>query len=235
MTDWTIRLNDTIIRTFSIHEGQTITIGRGEECDVTIDNIAISRKHISLRLKNDIYFLSDLGSINSSFVNDKKIENDEPVSESDTITFSKFTLSPIKKGESIDKINASIARDMMERDAETMCVPGKKEPTATGQRLAPKGDGHRITLLHGNAFPRELSLAGNIGLKIGRNPSCDLVVSGWMVAPAQAYIIKRESGYILIPMKSWASTYINDTKINSEHPLRPGDIITIRGTALRFD
>lgn len=234
MTDWTIKLHDTIIRTFPIKEGQTITIGRGKECDISIDNTAISRQHISLCMNSGIYFVSDLGSTNGSFVNGKKIDVDEPVSESDTIVFGKFTLTPADPADSGSRVAASAATDMMDLDDETVFVTGKKKPAATPQFKA-KGAGPKLTVIQGNASPKELSLAGTSSLKIGNDPSCDLVVPGWFVAKAQAYIIKRDNAYLLVPQKSWVGTFINDSKISNEQTLRSGDIIAIRGVSLRFD
>jgi len=234
MTDWTIKLHDTIIRTFPIKEGQTISIGRGKECDISIDNTAISRQHISLSLNSGIYFVSDLGSTNGSFVNGKKIDTDEPVSETDTILFGKFTLSPADPMDSASRVAASVSTDMMSIDDETIFVTGKKQPAPTPQFKA-KGAGPRLAVIKGSASPKELSLAGTSSVKIGNDPSCDLVVPGWFVAKAQAYIIKRDNAYLLVPQKSWIGTYVNDSKISAEQTLRSGDIITIKGASLRFD
>ena len=234
MNDWMIKLHDTVIKTFPIKEGQTITIGRGKECDITIDNTAISRQHISLSLTHGIYFLSDLGSTNGSFVNGKKIGTDEPITETDTILFGKFTLSPILGGEETAKVSVSMSADTMGHDDATVFVSGKK-PAPAGTHFKPKPVGPRLIVLKGDGSPRELSLAGTSSMKIGKDPSCDLVISGWFVSQTQAYIIKRDNVYLLVPQKSWAGTYVNDTKISSEHTLRPGDIITIRGNSLRFD
>lgn len=237
MADWTIRLNDTIIKTFSIREGQTITIGRGNECDVSIDNTAISRQHISLSMNNGIYFLSDLGSTNGSFVNGKKIGRDEPVSEEDTIAFGKFTMSPSSKSDAASKVATSISSDTMTHFDETIFVSTKKPaaPAPPAGQFKPKQTGPRLIVLRGDASQKELSLASTSSLKIGKDPSCDLVISGWFVAKAQAYIIKRDKNHILVPQKSWAGTFVNDTKISDEYTLRPGDIITIRDTAIRFE
>jgi pSer/pThr/pTyr-binding forkhead associated (FHA) protein len=234
MTDWTIKLHDTIIKTFSIKEGQTITIGRGQECDISIDNTAISRQHISLCMNSGIYFVSDLGSTNGSFVNGKKIDIDEPVSESDTIIFGKFILTPADVMGSPSRVSASVSTDMMDIDAETVFVTGKKQPPASHQFKA-KGTEPKLTVIGGNASPKILPLAGSSSLKIGNDPSCDLVIAGWFVSKAQAYVIKRDSAYLLVPQRSWVGTYVNDCKISSEKILRSGDIISIRGVSLRFD
>ena len=234
MSDWTIKLHDTIIKRFSIQEGQTITIGRGKECDISIDNTAISRQHISLCKNSGIYFLSDLGSTNGTFVNGKKIDIDEPVSETDAIVFGKFTLTPAEPDDAGNRVAVSVSADAMNLDDATVFVSGKQQ-TAQPPQFKARSAGPRLTVLKGDASPREISLGGTSSLKIGNDSSCDLVVPGWFVAKAQAYIIKRDNGYLLVPQKSWAGTYINDTKITGEHTLRPGDIITIRGTSLRFD
>lgn len=234
MADWTVTLNDTIIKTFSIREGQTITIGRGKECDISIDNTAISRQHISLSLNSGIYFVSDLGSTNGSFVNGKKIETDEPVSEKDAIVFGKFTLTPVREGHSASRVASSIPVDTLDLDESTVFVSNKKPPLAT-QQFKPKATGPKITVVRGEASTKTLALGGTSSIKIGKDPSCDLVIPGWLVARAQAYIIKRDSSFILVPQRSWSGTYVNDAKITSEHTLRPGDVISIRGTTIRFD
>jgi len=234
MTEWTIKLHDTIIKTFPIKEGQTLTIGRGKECDISLDNTAISRQHISLCRSSGIYFASDLGSTNGTFVNGKKIATDEPVSENDTIVFGKFTLTGASPGDAGGRVAVSVSAATMDHDDETVFVSGKKS-AASPPQFKPKAAGPRLTVLQGDASPREVSLGGISSLKLGSDSSCDLVIPGWFVAQAQAYIIKRDDSYLLVPQKSWVGTYVNNMKLSSEHILRSGDIITIRGTSVRFD
>ncbi|MCK5404004.1 MAG: FHA domain-containing protein, partial [Desulfobulbaceae bacterium] len=85
MPQWTITLNDKVLKQFTITDGSSLTIGRSADADVVVDNTAISRKHTSLGLKDGIYYLSDLGSLNGTFVNGQKIEKNVPVSENDRI------------------------------------------------------------------------------------------------------------------------------------------------------
>ncbi|MBA3016433.1 MAG: FHA domain-containing protein [Proteobacteria bacterium] len=234
MADWTIKLHDTIIKTFPIKEGQTITIGRGNECDISLDNTAISRQHISISMNSGIYFVSDMGSTNGTFVNGKKIKTDEPVSEKDVIVFGKFTLTPLVHGETALRVAASVSVGAMDLDEETVFVTNKKQPPST-QQFKSKSVGPGLTVIRGEASTKKLPLGGTSSVKIGKDPSCDMVIPGWFVAKAQAYIIKRDTAFILIPQRSWAGTYVNDIKITSEYTLRSGDIITIRGTTLRFE
>ena len=57
MEEWTIMLQERPIKTFAIEEGGRVTIGRGAEADVVIDNTAISRVHAALELQNGVYFV----------------------------------------------------------------------------------------------------------------------------------------------------------------------------------
>ena len=234
MADWTVRLNDKTIKSFSISEGETISIGRGKECDVSIDNTAISRRHVSLALNGGIYFVSDLGSTNGTFVNGKKIGVDELVSETDDILFGKFHLCQAAESDYASELSSSVSADLMDMEDEKIFVTGKQKSAAKKQ-FAPKGKGPHLKVLQGNGSPKDLSLAGKNSVKIGKDPSCDMVITGWFVAKAQCYIIKREKDYCLVPQKSWAGTFINNEKASGEHPLRSGDIIKIRHTTIRFD
>lgn len=235
MGDWTINLRDKTITRFSIQDGQSVSIGRGKECDVTIDNTAISRKHISIQLQNGLYFVSDLGSTNGTFVNGNRIDKKQPVSENDNISFSKFTLSPATEFQDENNVLSSASTAGMDMNEETIFVSTPKTQKPKTQQFIPKEKGPFLKALQGNATPEGLSLHGTNSVKIGKDSTCDIIITGWFVAKAQCYIIKRSKGYFIVPQKSWAATYVNDKKITEEHPLYQGDIIKIRSNIIRYD
>lgn len=53
-----------------------ILVGRGEDCDIRIQDNSVSRKHVKIEPTHEGYLVGDLGSTNGTFVNDKQI--DEP-------------------------------------------------------------------------------------------------------------------------------------------------------------
>lgn len=53
-------------------ENRITSVGR-QECDVTIDDPALSRKHMQIEVYNDAFGLKDLASANGTFVNGKPI------------------------------------------------------------------------------------------------------------------------------------------------------------------
>jgi len=64
---------DNLEGEFTIGEGETI-LGREDDADIVIDDSRVSRQHCSIKLENDVFVLSDLGSSNGTFVNGLKTD-----------------------------------------------------------------------------------------------------------------------------------------------------------------
>jgi len=61
-----------------------IILGRNNSCDVILDYSFISREHASIRKKNEnTYIITDLGSLNGTFINGKRIKKAEFTSQDD--------------------------------------------------------------------------------------------------------------------------------------------------------
>lgn len=230
MTDWIISLNDRVIKRFTIKDGWELTIGRGADADVIVDNTAISRKHTSLKFKDGLYTLSDLGSLNGTFVNGKKIEGTEYVTQDDDIKVGKFDLS-IAKGAEQEKASSYGAHP--DTEDKTIIVSSKQLADMAKEPKSKKPE-HQLILMEGNATPTKISLKGKSSIKIGKAPSSDMILSGLFIADAQLYIVKHDDKYKIIPQRSWAKTFLNGTKIKDEHLLQKGDVIKIRSTKIRF-
>ncbi len=53
--------------------GAVTVIGRGSECDITVEDTGVSRKHLELRVTKNGVIATDLGSTNGSFVEGHRI------------------------------------------------------------------------------------------------------------------------------------------------------------------
>ncbi|MEW6220777.1 MAG: FHA domain-containing protein [Thermodesulfobacteriota bacterium] len=232
MAEWAVLLNDRVIHTFSIREGESVVFGRGTEATVTIDNTAISRQHARLEMMRGIYLVTDLGSLNGTFVNGQKIGATTPVTEDDTITIGKFRIAPAGVGTL--EAAASISKPM---DVEATIFVGGPRTDRT-QKSGPATTGiakHRLTATAGDPQPAALVLDGRTSVKLGKDPSADIRLSGWLVAGTQCYLVLREDKYFLVTQRSWTATRLNGTSVKGEHRLRKGDVITIGKHALRFE
>jgi hypothetical protein len=60
----------------STHElsGDALVLGRSRECDITIDDTNVSRRHAEVRRENGAWWVVDLGSTNGIEVNGKRVD-----------------------------------------------------------------------------------------------------------------------------------------------------------------
>ena len=77
-------------RMFELAEGLS-DIGRGELCEIRIDDPTASRRHARLRVGTDIK-VWDLGSTNGVLVNGKRLEGSSPVTAHDDVTIGATTV-----------------------------------------------------------------------------------------------------------------------------------------------
>ena len=71
-------------------------IGRSPECDVFLDDVTVSRKHAELVRSGESFTISDLGSLNGTFVNKKRIESAE-LEDDDEVQIGKYRLTFLRR------------------------------------------------------------------------------------------------------------------------------------------
>ncbi len=224
MAKWHVMLNERVLDTFWVQEGQTVTIGRGETSDVSVDNVAVSRQHATFEVRNDIHFLTDLGSVNGTLVNGHRIHGSVPVTETDLIQIGKFHFVLVPTQEQVPP-----ATKFADFEATMFVRPKDKPGHASGVR------GPRLTVTEGTATPRELYLEQNKTVMLGKDSDCDICVQGWLVAKIHCYIWAKDSEHHLVHRAGWRRTTLNGRKIRGKQKLRKGDTIGIGRTKLKYE
>jgi pSer/pThr/pTyr-binding forkhead associated (FHA) protein len=64
---------------------ELVTIGRGEECDITLNERQISRVHIRVYKENENYYIEDMESKNGTWVNGQQIKGVRRLYDGDEI------------------------------------------------------------------------------------------------------------------------------------------------------
>ena len=77
-------------------EGDRTLIGRSPECDVFLDDVTVSRDHALLVRRGGDLYLDDLGSLNGSYVNRRRIESHR-LEDGDELQVGKFKLTYISR------------------------------------------------------------------------------------------------------------------------------------------
>lgn len=58
---------------YYLEEGEVV-VGRHENCDIAVDDVEISRKHLKLYEEHNRWFVQDLGSTNGTYVNKLRVD-----------------------------------------------------------------------------------------------------------------------------------------------------------------
>lgn len=68
-----------------------VTVGRHRESDIFLNDITVSRRHAELRRDGNAYAVSDLGSLNGTYVNRSRVDS-SPLTSGDELQIGKFRL-----------------------------------------------------------------------------------------------------------------------------------------------
>jgi FHA domain/zinc-ribbon domain len=78
-------------------QGERTTIGRSPDNDIFLDDVTVSRKHAVLAQNGNEFLIEDLGSLNGTFVNRRRIEAPTRLETGDEVQIGKYRLSFISK------------------------------------------------------------------------------------------------------------------------------------------
>ena len=74
-------------------ENEETTVGRSPECDVFLDDVTVSRRHAVVSRKDDHLEIEDLGSLNGTFHNRRRIESPKRLEDGDELQIGKYRLT----------------------------------------------------------------------------------------------------------------------------------------------
>jgi pSer/pThr/pTyr-binding forkhead associated (FHA) protein len=80
---------------FPLH-GDRMTIGRRPDSDVFLDDVTVSRDHALIVRRGDEYHLDDLGSLNGTYVNRRRIESHH-LADGDELQVGKYKLTYLSR------------------------------------------------------------------------------------------------------------------------------------------
>jgi pSer/pThr/pTyr-binding forkhead associated (FHA) protein len=73
-------------------QGDRTTIGRSPDCGVFLDDVTVSRRHAALVNRDGRWQIEDLGSLNGTFVNRRRVES-APLEDGDELQIGKYRLT----------------------------------------------------------------------------------------------------------------------------------------------
>ena len=239
MPTLTLKFKNEAIALFNLEPGRSLTIGRRNDNDVMINNLAVSGYHAKIDSVGEGFVFVDLQSKNGSFVNEKLI-NSHWLQDGDIISIGKhslifaYDLEESHQGDQPAKMDKTMVMDT----SHYRSMMEKSKPDATPQPAPPqpvkldkRQRGYLNYLTGGEGYVR---LRSKI-TKIGSDHSCDIVIKGWTIGKTALTISRTEDGYVLNYVGGMAKPRVNDHKTIKEAViLKESDIIEIGGTKLQF-
>lgn len=199
-------------------------IGRDKSNDIVIDEEGISNFHAELRVEeDDRVFITDAGSINGTFVNDKQIKARTQLRAGDVIRLNKSELHLVDPKEQLKT---------QPEDSATAISPALQGLSVSNRPASGPGVGGvpvgwllrgKTGSIAGEAFP--IPPTGRAIL--GRSQTCDIVLPGTHVSRQHAELYFQSGRLHVKDLGSSNGTYVNRKKVQ-EGVVNPGD-------ELRFD
>jgi pSer/pThr/pTyr-binding forkhead associated (FHA) protein len=69
-----------------------VTVGRHPDSDIFLDDISVSRRHATFTRSGNGYVIADLGSLNGSYINRDRIDNEVTLAGGDEVQIGKYRL-----------------------------------------------------------------------------------------------------------------------------------------------
>lgn len=167
-----------------------INIGRTDDNDIVIDNLAVSRLHAVLERDKGDYYVRDCDSLNGTLLNGKKVGRAK-LKHGDEILIGKHKLKMQKR----TGVNIPSATDIASFDQTVIMGPDDipqrppsppPQPAPPSARLVEKKKSGDIVI--------ELNKAV---LVLGADSGADVTINGFMIAKRHAEIVKENGNYVI--------------------------------------
>jgi len=231
MPTLTLKFKEKIIKEFPLDKKTNISIGRRDENDVVIDNLAVSGYHAKIDSIGNGFLLTDLQSKNGTFINGETI-NSHYLNHNDNIIIGKHSLlfvyredesRPENTGADMDKtmvLDTGKHKEMIEKNA-----PEKK--------IAKKADTKEGYLSILSKENEEIRLTKKI-TRIGKASDNDIIVGGLLTGKTAATISKRPGGHFLSYVAGMSKPRVNGNAVAESVQLKEFDMISIGSGRMQF-
>ena len=219
-------LNGNVLEEYEIRS-PVISIGRSPDCDITIDNAAVSSFHALMSQRDGKLFVEDAASTNGVLVDGAKAQTVVLTPGESVQIGGKYSLrlvaAPIGVPSQISSTRASlddIQKDTLLVDTSTLAkLSGSMRPA------------YLTVSLHDRAT--WVCLLDKSSVAIGRKRSCQIRVGGWFAPATVATIERRENGYFL-KVPPGRDIELDGRSVSGEQRLQEGSRIGIQDLCMVF-
>lgn len=232
-----LRFENSLLAEYRL-EMRPLTVGRGPDCDIFIDNLAVSTHHARIFSEGGQYVLEDNQSLNGTFVNQAKVSGRVLLRDGDVISIGKHSLvyyefadaqrpAPHQPKAGAPSLNATFVLETRQR-VELLKKPEEAQAVARRVPLA------TLRLIRGKTDQDEYVLTGQLTI-IGKSESATVRLRGWFKPQTAGVINRHAESYYVGPASVKPKISVNGTPVLSPRLLADGDIIEVPGARLVFN
>lgn len=229
-----LKFKESVLKEF-VFDKDTLTVGRADDNDIKIDNMAVSGHHAKFVRENGDFVLIDLNSLNGTFVNGQKVSK-WILQNSDLVTVGKHTL--VFQDERADKKGLTATTEFKAPEGTVML------DARTQQQLLEEAAAHKpvdapvemvgmVTIISGGEGQDEVDLTKRV-VTLGKSKDADIRIKGLFVPKISAVISRRPGGYFISHSEGRSVPKVNGETIKGQVKLKDGDMIEISGTKMQF-
>jgi len=206
----------------------TYVIGRDPDASLFLNDPAISRKHSQIYLRNGSPFIENISDRAPTYVNGQVISGAQALHAGDVIGIGSVELlfdADVSPQAHPTGEQASIP---VAAPAAHAAAPAEPElsvgKTMVSTRQTPTGGLKALTIP-----------LGRDPVLIGRDPTCNFLVTDLMISRVHAKVQPLTAGYGIEDLASTNGTFVNGNRIGTATPLSVGDRVGIGAHQFVFD
>lgn len=224
-----------------------VTVGRGPDNDIHIDNLAVSTHHAKIYKDAGRIIIEDLGSLNGTFMNNQRISKSflkigdkvligkHHIQLDDTISGEVPVAAPKVAAPKIQEtvmLDAKARKVLFDQGQAAGGAPPRPGSTAAQPPVPPRVKVPTLVVLSGKTDQPEYQLTGKL-IVIGKSDMATIKLKGWFKPRVAGQITKRDDGFYI--GKGDKVPSINDVPIAGPTRLNEGDIIDVAGVKMSFN
>ena len=206
---------------------RVLTIGRGSNCDIRIDNAAISSFHAILSPEDDSFVIEDAASTNGLVINGKRTSG-HLLQYGDEVELPKHTLRYVETASGLELATAATQPDQGQSATFEVDVTELVDLVAQRQK-----QNHPTLTVESQRNGSTEHTLSKVHLTIGKARECDVRIGGWRAPRLAATISRKADGFHLVPELD-VEVSVNGTAVSKPWRLDHGDTIKLVDLTLSF-
>ena len=222
---------DREVERYMLGAGAT-TLGRSDDCNLLLDDSAVSRQHARLRVESGRVFLADLGSGNGTWFQGLRVRDMELTDGAE------FKIEPFTLRVAISQTNRNVvaaATRPVERSSPELEPAALQEPSASESRPRTPGGsaalGPRLERVRGGDGP---ILLGRDETVLGRGDDVSIPLRDASASRRHARLTWNGASFAIEDLNSANGTWVNGERLAGRRTLKDGDRVHLGDTELLF-